>query len=148
MRFISWLQQMRVVCFKFFYEFWRHMRLCFIMFLVTLFLLVLSYRFITLFIWFYILCKAVQCYKYLAYDISFFLLLNWIKEGSFCFVKKSVCFLKKIKFAFWINLFQRRFFFLSGFSFTTTNHRTAGEAGGHFFNSPLPLPPTSQTRRH
>ena len=34
----------------------------------------------------------------------FFLLLNWIKEGSFYFVKE-------IKFAFWIHLFQRRFFF-------------------------------------
>ena len=28
------------------------------------------------------------------------------------------------------------------------NHRTAGEGGGHFFNSLLPLPPASQTVRH
>ena len=41
----------------FFNEIWRHMRLYFIMFLVNLFLLALSYRFITLFIWVYILCK-------------------------------------------------------------------------------------------
>ena len=38
------------------------------------------------------------------------------------------------------------FFFLSGISFT--NHKTAGEGGGHFFNSSLPLPPASQTLRH
>ena len=38
------------------------------------------------------------------------------------------------------------FFFLSGFlSRTFTNHRTAGEGGGHFFNSSVPLPPASQT---
>ena len=29
-----------------------------------------------------------------------------------------------------------------------TNHRTAGEEGGHFFNSSLPLPPASQTLRY
>ena len=40
-------------------------------------------------------------------------------------------------------------FFLSGFSFTKfTNHRTAEEGGGYFFNSSLPLPPASQTLRH
>ena len=32
--------------------------------------------------------------------------------------------------------------------FTLTNHRTAGEGGGHFFKSALPLPPASQTLRH
>ena len=31
---------------------------------------------------------------------------------------------------------------------TFTNHRTAGEGGGHFFNSSLPLPPASETLRH
>ena len=41
------------------------------------------------------------------------------------------------------------FFFYMGFlSRTFTNHRTAGEGGGHFINSSLPLPPTSQTLRH
>ena len=29
-----------------------------------------------------------------------------------------------------------------------TNHRTAGEEGGHFFNSSLPLPPAPQILRH
>ena len=28
------------------------------------------------------------------------------------------------------------------------NHPTAGEGGGHFLNSSLPLPPASQTLRH
>ena len=41
------------------------------------------------------------------------------------------------------------FFFYVGFlSRTFTNHRTAGEGGGHFINSSLPLPPASQTLRH
>ena len=41
------------------------------------------------------------------------------------------------------------FFFYVGFlSRTFTNHKTAGEGGGHFFNSSLPLPLTSQTLRH
>ena len=41
------------------------------------------------------------------------------------------------------------FFFYLGFLLRTfTNHRTAGEGGGHFFNSSLPLPPASQTIGH
>ena len=42
-----------------------------------------------------------------------------------------------------------QFFFYLGFlSRTFTNHRTAGEGGGHFFNFSLPLPPASQTLTH
>ena len=40
------------------------------------------------------------------------------------------------------------FFYVGFFSWTFTNHRTAGEGGGHFFNSSLPLLPASQTLRH
>ena len=40
------------------------------------------------------------------------------------------------------------FFYEGFFSRTFTNRRTAGEREGHFFNSSLPLPPTSQTLRH
>ena len=40
------------------------------------------------------------------------------------------------------------FFYLVFLSRPFTNHRTAGEGGGHFFNSLLPLPPASQTLRH
>ena len=40
------------------------------------------------------------------------------------------------------------FFYLGFLSRTFTNHRTAEEGGGHFFNSSLPLPPASQTIRH
>ena len=39
------------------------------------------------------------------------------------------------------------FFYLGFLSRPFTNHRTAGEGGGHFFNSSLPLPPASQTLR-
>ena len=42
-----------------------------------------------------------------------------------------------------------KFFSYVGFlSRTFTNHRTAGEGEGHFFNSLLPLPPASQTLGH
>ena len=37
-------------------------------------------------------------------------------------------------------------FYLGFLSQTFVNHRTAGEGGGYFFNSSLPLPPASQTR--
>ena len=40
------------------------------------------------------------------------------------------------------------FFYLGFLSQSFTNHRTAGEGGGHFFNSSLPLPHASQTLRH
>ena len=39
-------------------------------------------------------------------------------------------------------------FYLGFLSGTFTNHRTAGEGGGHFINSSLPLPPASQALRH
>ena len=40
------------------------------------------------------------------------------------------------------------FFYLGFLPRPFTNHRTAREGGGHFFNSSLPLPPASQTLRH
>ena len=40
------------------------------------------------------------------------------------------------------------FFYLGFLSRPFTNHRTAGEGGGHFFNSSLPLPTASETLRH
>ena len=44
----------------------------------------------------------------------------------------------------WNTIFIGLIFFLSDFlSQSFTNHRTAGEERGHFFNSSLPLPPTS-----
>ena len=39
------------------------------------------------------------------------------------------------------------FFYLGFLSRTFTIHRTAGEGGGYFFKSSLPLPPASQTIR-
>ena len=38
--------------------------------------------------------------------------------------------------------------YLGFLSQTFSNHRTAGEGEGHFFNSSIPLPPASQTLRH
>ena len=43
-----------------------------------------------------------------------------------------------------VNIYVNVFFFYLGFlSRTFSNHRTAGEGGGHFFNSSLPLSPAS-----
>ena len=48
-----------------------------------------------------------------------------------------------------LKYFLNDFFFYLGFlTQPFTNHRTAGEGGGHFFNSSVPLPPTSKTLRH
>ena len=45
-----------------------------------------------------------------------------------------------------VSSIRRFFFFYLGFlSRIFTNHRTAGEGGGHFFNSLLPLSPASLT---
>ena len=66
-------------------------------------------------------------------------------------------FFKKINYEFAINkdrLCNRQFFILIFFFYvgflsrTFTNYRTAGEQRGHFIDSSLPLPPTSQTHRH
>ena len=46
------------------------------------------------------------------------------------------------------NLYICIFFYLRFLSRAFTNHRTAGEGGGHSFNSSLPLPLASQTLRH
>ena len=51
-----------------------------------------------------------------------------------------------IKFA--NNIRNYVFFYLGFLSRTFTIHRTAGEGGGYFFKSSLPLPPASQTLRH
>ena len=41
------------------------------------------------------------------------------------------------------NLLPNLFFSLGFLSQTVTNYSAAGEGGGHFFNSSLPLPPAS-----
>ena len=45
-------------------------------------------------------------------------------------------------------VFLTIFFYLGFLSRTFTNHKNAGEKGGHFFNSSLPLLTASQTLRH
>ena len=50
-----------------------------------------------------------------------------------------------------LKLIKKSFFFSFYLGFLSqpfTNHRTAGDEGGHFFNFSLPLPPASQTLRH
>ena len=134
----------------FFNEIWRHMRLYFIMFLVNLFLLALSYRFITLFIWVYILCKKFiygvyilmlqmfsSRYIYIYIYFSFtqlnkrriFLLrrLEWLSSFH---IRENVSELffasKKKKLTFWIHLFPRRFTFDISFQFQKLWTRSLG----------------------
>ena len=53
--------------------------------------------------------------------------------------KTVICFAFLFFFFFFYQRFVSRLF---------TNHRTAGEGGGYFFNSSLPLRPASQTLTH
>ena len=50
--------------------------------------------------------------------------------------------------AYGVTILKLFFSYLGFLSRRFTNHRTAGEGGGHFFNSSIPLPPVSQTLRH
>ena len=56
--------------------------------------------------------------------------------------------LMKVVLVLQSQVFRISFFYLGFLSqITFTNHRTAGEGGGHFFNSLLPLPSALQTLR-
>ena len=57
--------------------------------------------------------------------------------------------LMKVALALQSQVFRISFFYLSFLSqITFTNHRTAGEGGGHYFNYSLRLPSASQSLRH
>ena len=67
-----------------------------------------------------------------------------IAEYANCDIK-----LRKTKLYFLSKKNCCKFFLYLGFlSRTFTIHRTAVESGGYLFNSPLPLPPASQTLRY
>ena len=56
--------------------------------------------------------------------------------------------LMKVTLALQSHVFRISFFYLSFLSqITFTNHRTAGEGGGHYFNYSLRLPSASQSLR-
>ena len=79
------------------------------------------------------------------------LLLKCTNNIEFCTNKTALQFQTKLRFQDTLSeiiLFFFFVFYLGCLSLTFTNHRTAGERGGHFFNSSLPLPPASQTLRH
>ena len=61
--------------------------------------------------------------------------------------------LMKVALVLQSQVFRISFFYLTNrisffFQITFTNHRTAGEGGGHNFNSSLRLPSASQSLRH
>ena len=57
--------------------------------------------------------------------------------------------LMKVALILQSQVFRISFFYLGFLSqITFTNHRTAGELGGHFFNSSLPIRSASQTLRY
>ena len=71
--------------------------------------------------------------------------------GKFCrkFLIVTIAFMVTKTLMRCMSIDRKIFFFYLGFlSRTFTNHRTAGEGGGHFSNSSLPLPPASQALRH
>ena len=66
--------------------------------------------------------------------------------GKFCrkFLIVTIAFMVTKTLMRCMSIDRKIFFFYLGFlSRTFTNHRTAGEGGGHFFNSSLPLSPAS-----
>ena len=72
-------------------------------------------------------------------------LLNWFQEYRLHlqFGQYTDKILQLCPLSFFFNFLGKQihdFFF--------TNHRTAWEGGGHFFNSSLPLPPASHILRH
>ena len=69
-------------------------------------------------------------------------------QGKSKYGRKQVLIKLLTLFNYWSNQKLFFFFFYLGFlSGTFTIHRTAGEGGGHLFNSSLPLPPASLTLR-
>ena len=87
-----------------------------------------------------------ECGKGIEVD-EMFLNINELKQNIKAKINKRAYIFNKKRTKEQRSLFF--FFFYLGFlSRTFTNHRTAREGGGHFFNSSLPLPPASQTLRH
>ena len=74
---------------------------------------------------------------------SFYILLTFLLITITLIVVSIYCYLIKYRVK------QKHllpFFFYLGFLLRTfVNHRTAGEGGGHLFNSSLPVPPASDT---
>ena len=81
------------------------------------------------------------------YELTLFS-LRTTKGRTFCFPIKKRSFGQFFKCRVYLKNSIIFFFYLGFLSRTFTNLRTAGEGGGHFFNSSLPLPPASQTLRH
>ena len=70
-----------------------------------------------------------------------------LKRSSLIIHRKYVLTYRKAELAGFFFFFF--FFYISGvFFMNIMTHMTAGEGVGYFFNSSLPLPPASQTRRH
>ena len=73
-------------------------------------------------------------------------LYSFQSKSTFCSCLNVKELLARNRCDIWFLFF---FLYLLFFSRTFTNHRTAGERGGHFFNnSSLPLSPVSQTLRY
>ena len=92
------------------------------------------------FVFFCFSCFLWQKINWQEYSLDFFLsdISSCIRESSQVILLSTI----SIKSSFFF------FFYPVFLSWPFTNHRTAREGGGHFFNSSLPLPPTSRTLRH
>ena len=99
---------------------------------------------------FTLLSRMLKSSKFLVSEQTFI----WKKDKTFLlkslvnFLKQSVSLYLQFGKFNWFS-FSSSVKLLSWFlSRRFTNHRTAGEGGGHLFNSSLPLPPASQTLTH
>ena len=74
---------------------------------------------------------------------SFYILLTFLLITITLIVVSIYCYL--IKYRVKQKHLLPFFFYLGFLLWTFVNHRTAGEGGGHLFNSSLPVPPASDT---
>ena len=88
--------------------------------------------------------KAKTFFKKLVYCF----LVESTKIGNASFPYKTVMSKANFKIKRMMSTKWTFFFYLGFLSRTFTIHRTAGEGGGYFFNSSLPLPAASQALRH
>ena len=103
-------------------------------------------------------CVIPLRFLYLAcFVVSPHVTFIWVCWILIAYTSSTTCLLTRLPHAGLYNYNRRQieffhmkwFFFYLGFpSQPFTNHKTAGERGGHFFNPSLPLPPASQTLGH
>ena len=104
------------------------------------------FRFINFLKKFIVFCVWIMLYKTKQNFIRKKKPLQGYKYSSNWFLTQNNC--SFFVFVFFWFVFFLFFLYLSFLSQPFTNHKTAGQRGRHFFNTSIPLPPTSQTLGH